>query len=63
MLQIFIKTQNALKDRIFVYSSSKPVLSENLCSPEKKVLDPNGSYINMSQTKIRNVCVSVICGL
>ena len=24
--------------------------------PKRKVLDPNGPYINMGQTKMRNVC-------
>ena len=28
--------------------------------PEEKVLDPKGSYIRMFQTKIRNICLSVI---
>ena len=27
---------------------------------ERKVLDPNGPHISTSQTKIRNVCLSVI---
>ena len=40
------------------YFSVNPMFPLFLRLPGKMVLDPNGSYINTFNTKIRNVCLS-----
>ena len=49
---------NTLYMHILGYFSSNPMFPLFL-QPPKKVLDPNGPYISMSQTEIRNVSLSV----
>ena len=38
---------------------SKPMFPLLFRLPDRKVLDPNGPYISTSQTKIKNVCLSI----
>ena len=42
--------------KIDVFKNMNPLLHKI----QKKVKDPNGPYISTGQTKIRNVCMSVI---
>ena len=58
-----IKLKKNIKKCFIGLLFSEPMFPQFLWLSERNVLDPNEPYITTSQTKIRNVCLSVILEL